>query len=196
MRLHASTPCASTPLAVADDAEARAQAEALAAAEAAADALFVSDGIGGGTSPVMAGWPAANSSSSSGLSPSLMSRMDGGMGGGMDGGMDGGMGGGGDDDGPLPELRQRAAASALVEELRLEGAKSARLEKIISKLMGELRAAKLHAAAAGGGPRALGAFEAATTRLEAQSTPRPTTQARRMPRRWPLWDRWLRWHRD
>jgi len=90
------------------------------------------------------------------------------MGGGMDGGMGGGMGGGGDDDGPLPELRQRAAASALVEELRLEGAKSARLEKIISKLMGELRAAKLHAAAAGGGPRALGAFEAATTRLEAQ----------------------------
>ena len=28
------------------------------------------------------------------------------------------------------------------------------------------------------------------------STPGPTTQARRMPRRWPLWDRWLRWHRD
>ena len=75
---------------------------------------------------------------------------------------------GGGDDGPLPELRQRAAASALVEELRLEGSKSARLEKIISKLMGELRAAKLHAAAAGSGPRALSAFESAATRLEGQ----------------------------
>ena len=29
-----------------------------------------------------------------------------------------------------------------------------------------------------------------------QSTPRPTTQARRMPRRWRLSDRWLRWHRN
>ena len=53
--------------------------------------------------------------------------------------------------GMLAELRQRGAASSLVEELRLESAKSARLEKIISKLMGELRAAKLHAAATGGG---------------------------------------------
>lgn len=135
--------------------EERAQAEALAAAEAAADALFMSDGIGGGASPLVDAWKAAP-----GRSHARSNAGDGG-----DGVV---CGGEGDDMGPLAELRQRGAASSLVEELRLESAKSARLEKIISKLMGELRAAKLHAAATGGGQRALLAFEAAAARLEAQ----------------------------
>lgn len=68
--------------------------------------------------------------------------------------------------GGAAEMRTRAAAAALLEELRLEGAKSARLEKIISKLMVELRAAKLHAAARGSGRVAIGTFHAIGGRLE------------------------------
>ena len=57
---------------------------------------------------------------------------------------------------------------ALLEELRLEGLKSERLERVIAKLMGELRAAKLHAAAVGVQVRpALDALSSVAERVEA-----------------------------
>ena len=57
----------------------------------------------------------------------------------------------------------------LLEELRLEGLKSARLEDVVAKLMDELRAAKLHAAAAAAGPclPAIDALGAVAQRAEA-----------------------------
>ena len=64
------------------------------------------------------------------------------------------------------ELRQRAAAAALLEELRLEGAKSHRLEKIISRLMGELRTAKLKEAIGDEGKGALASFGAIAAKIE------------------------------
>ena len=67
-----------------------------------------------------------------------------------------------------PEMQSRAATAALLDELRLESLKSTRLEKIISKLMTELRAAKLQAASAGCGKAALTSFESISSRLEAQ----------------------------
>ena len=65
-------------------------------------------------------------------------------------------------------MQSRAATAALLDELRLESLKSTRLEKIISKLMTELRAAKLQAASAGCGKAALTSFESISSRLEAQ----------------------------
>jgi hypothetical protein len=64
------------------------------------------------------------------------------------------------------ELRQQAAAAALLDELRLEALKSARLEKIISNLMVKLRTAKLSEVANGDGANARVAFCAAAERLE------------------------------
>ena len=66
------------------------------------------------------------------------------------------------------ELHERAMGEALLEELRLEGLKSERLERVIAKLMGELRAAKLHAAAVGVQVRpALDALSSVAERVEA-----------------------------
>ena len=70
------------------------------------------------------------------------------------------------DEGQCAEVRQRAAAAALLDELRLEGAKSHRLEKIISRLMGELRAAKLKEAIGDGGKGALASCGAIATRVD------------------------------
>jgi hypothetical protein len=115
------------------------EAAAIAAAEAAADALFASDAL-----DVTAGGAASDVGGDGGGTcvPVVV-------------------------DDRCAELRQRAAAAALLDELRMQSAKSARLEKIISRLMGELRAAKLHAVGSGAGQAALASFDAATCRLEA-----------------------------
>ena len=146
------------------DEEALAQAEALAAAEAAADALFASDGLMDRVSPsAMLSTPqSATPPSAAILTDAAMDASTPLTAGLTAGGWEGPQGKRGDD------LRQQAAAAALVEELRLEGAKSARLERIIGKLMAELRAAKLHAAGAGGAQRSMAAFDTVAERLEAQ----------------------------
>jgi hypothetical protein len=70
----------------------------------------------------------------------------------------------------LDSIKHQAAAAALLDDLRNETLKSTRLEKIISRLVGELRAAKVHAASAslGGAESALATFKQLHARLEQQ----------------------------
>ncbi|KOO30371.1 hypothetical protein Ctob_004441 [Chrysochromulina tobinii] len=70
----------------------------------------------------------------------------------------------------LDSIKHQAAAAALLDDLRNETLKSTRLEKIISRLVGELRAAKVHAASAslGGAESALATFKQLHSRLEQQ----------------------------
>ena len=70
----------------------------------------------------------------------------------------------------IDSIKHQAAAAALLDDLRNETLKSTRLEKIISRLVAELRAAKVHAASAslGGAESALGTFKQLHARLEQQ----------------------------
>ena len=76
----------------------------------------------------------------------------------------------GEPDFDTPAFIRQAAAAALLDDLRNETLKSTRLEKIISRLVGELRAAKVHAASAslGGAESALATFKQLHARLEQQ----------------------------
>ena len=68
----------------------------------------------------------------------------------------------------IEAVQQRAAAAELLEELRQESAKSTRLERIIARLMTELRQTKVQLASGGleAGQLALAAFDQDVARIE------------------------------
>lgn len=160
---HADACSATAATGTADDGVDEAAAAALAAAEAAADALFASDRALLDHASPAAGTAALDSENAVDVGDAYARAActPGGAGAGAALGVGGGV------EAACGELRQRAAAAALLEELRLEGAKSHRLERIISKLMSELRNAKLHAASGHATKISRASFADAGTRLQA-----------------------------